>query len=120
MIKKDLPVRRGNTALVAPIPHPLNDPIKESARMQVGLKRATVIPVAHAITVGARNQPGALAGSHWIPIHPHNAGEGTTVCFHVGRTIMGLSGNDIVGILVETRHSGIIPEHRDNPALSFF
>ena len=68
---------------------------------------------------GEMKEPGALAGSHWVPVHPHDPGEGASVCFHIGGTIMGLSGNDIVGILVETRHSGIIPEHRDNPALSF-
>ena len=55
MIKKDLTVGRGNAALVAPVPHPLNDPIKEPAGMQVGFKRTTIIPVAHAITVSARN-----------------------------------------------------------------
>jgi len=79
--------------------------------MEVGFQRAPIVTESHTVAVSPGDEPGALPGPEGIAIDPHYPGEGAAVGLHVGRAIMGLAGDDVVGIPVEAGHPGIVPEH---------
>ncbi len=85
--------------------------------MEMRHKIPAIISISDTEPVAAHNKLCPFSCAHGITVYSHNTRYSAAICLHVGRRIVGFTGNNVIVIIVKTRNTGIIPQNRHNPRL---